>query len=58
MGGSLVHDLQNEELGSVSSSAREKMKGSFAPGVPESGGGCGGVKVCERGMNRRGSACS
>jgi hypothetical protein len=45
MGGSLIHDLQNEELGSVSSSAREKMKGSFAPGVPESGGGCGGVKV-------------
>jgi hypothetical protein len=38
MGGSLVHDLQNVELGSVSSSAREKMKRSFAPGVPERGG--------------------
>jgi hypothetical protein len=44
MGGSLVHDLQNDELGSVSSSAREKMKQSFAPGVLERGG-CGGVKV-------------
>jgi hypothetical protein len=35
MGGSLVHDdLQNNELGSVSSSDRENTKHGFA-GVPE-----------------------
>jgi hypothetical protein len=36
MGGSLIHDdLQNDKLGSVSSSTREKIKLSFAPGVHE-----------------------